>query len=393
VGRKDIISKTVEALAPSGIRAFFDLVLQMKEVISLGVGEPDFITPWNIRETGIFSLEEGYTSYTSNKGLYKLRLLLQRFLKQKFSLEYSADEQILITVGVSEALDLAMRAIINPHDEVIVPQPCYVSYGPVVELAKGKPIYLPTQKEDGFKITPEKLDRICSKKTKAIVLNYPSNPTGATYSRKELKAINKVCKKHDLVVISDEVYGDLTYETEHTAYPALDGAYERTIYLNGFSKAYAMTGWRIGYACGPKPIISAMTKIHQYTILCAAIISQMAACEALQSGKRSVEEMKKEYKRRRDFMHKELNAIGLSCLKPEGAFYIFPSVEASGLHSLEFAKQLLKDKRIALVPGVAFGKEYENYVRISYAASYPQLKEAIAGLNSFMSKCSKTAKK
>jgi aminotransferase len=384
VKRKNLISKKVEKLAPSGIRAFFDLVLGMKEVISLGVGEPDFITPWNIRETGIFSLEQGYTSYTSNKGLYKLRLLIQRCLKNRYGLNYSAEEEILITVGVSEALDLAVRAITDPGDQIIVPEPCYVSHGRVVELAGGMPVYLPTTAKQGFKIIPNVLDRACNKKTKGIILNYPSNPTGSTYTKKELEAINKVCKKHGLVVISDEVYGDLTYTGDHVPYPSLKSAQNNTVYLNGFSKAYAMTGWRVGYACGPKQIIAAMTKIHQYTILCASIVSQMACCEALQSGKTSVEMMKKEYDRRRHFMHENLNQIGLECDMPQGAFYIFPCVKKSGLNSLEFANKLLKQQKVAVVPGVAFGKNYDAYIRISYATSYDKLKEAVKRMKIFL---------
>jgi len=385
--KKNYVSAVVEKMAPSGIRAFFDLVLGMKDVISLGVGEPDFVTPWNIRETGIFALEEGYTSYTSNKGLYKLRLYLHRFLKQRYGLEYSPDDQMLITVGVSEGLDLAVRAIVNPGEQILIPQPSYVSYGPVVELAGGEPVYLPADEPGGFKITPGQIDKACTPKTKGILLNYPVNPTGATYTKKELEAIQRVCKKHDLVVICDEVYGDLTYDGEHVPYPSLPGARAHTIYLNGFSKAFAMTGWRLGYACGPKEIIAAMTKIHQYTILCAPIVSQMAACEALQSGKRGVEEMKREYRRRRDFMTENLNAIGLRCAQPQGAFYIFPSIAESGLPSLEFASRLLKEHKVAVVPGVAFGKRYDGYVRMSYATNFEQLKAAVEHMAVFMKKC------
>lgn len=390
--RKNLISRKVEKLAPSGIRAFFDLVLGMEDVVSLGVGEPDFVTPWNIRETGIFSIEQGYTSYTSNKGLYKLRLIINRLLKQRFDLNYCADEEVLITVGVSEGLDLAVRAIINPGDQVIIPEPCYVSYAPVVDLAGGKSVHLPTAQMDGFKITPDMLERACNKKTKGLILNYPSNPTGATYSRPELEKINKVCKKHNLIVISDEVYGDLTYDSEHVPYPTLKGAKDYTLYLNGLSKAYAMTGWRIGYACGPKPIIAAMTKIHQYTILCACIVSQMAACEALHAGKRSLEEMKREYRRRRDFMHKSLNEAGLICSKPQGAFYIFPEIRASGLSGFEFARRLLNEQKVAVVPGVAFGRDYDNYVRMSYSTGYTQLKEAVSRIRNFMDGCKDNVK-
>jgi len=386
VDRKNLISRKVEKLAPSGIRAFFDLVLGMEDVVSLGVGEPDFVTPWNIRETGIFSLEQGFTSYTSNKGLYKLRLIIHRMLKQNFGLEYCADDEMLITVGVSEALDLAMRAIINPGDEIIIPEPCYVSYGPVVELAGGKAVYLSTKQSEGFKIIPSMLEQACNKKTKGILLNYPSNPTGATYSKAELEKINKVCKKHKLIVISDEVYGDLTYDCKHIPFPTLNGAQDYTLYLNGLSKAYAMTGWRIGYACGPKPIIAAMTKIHQYTILCASITSQMAACEALHSGKRYINEMNREYRRRREFMYKNLNEIGLICAKPQGAFYIFAQIAASGLSGMEFASKLLEEEKVAVVPGVAFGAGYDNYVRMSYSTAYPQLKEAVSRMKDFMSR-------
>ena len=386
---RNFVAEKVEKLAPSGIRAFFDLVLGMKDVISLGVGEPDFVTPWNIRETGIFSLEQGYTSYTSNKGLYKLRLLIQRSLKQLYGLNYSPDDDILITVGVSEALDLAVRAILNPGEQIIIPEPCYVSYGPVVELAGGVPVYLPTTAKEGFKITAAKLEKVCNNRTKGIILNYPSNPTGSTYNKKELEAISRVCLKHNLVVISDEVYGDLTYTGKHLPFPCLKGAQANTLYLNGFSKAYAMTGWRVGYACGPKSIISAMTKIHQYTILCAPILSQMAACEALQTGKKSLEDMKKEYNRRRDFMHNGLNKIGLSCEMPQGAFYIFPSIKKTGLSSLDFANKLLKQQKVAVVPGVAFGKDYDEHIRISYATNYSKLQEAIKCLEVFVENCTK----
>ncbi|RKY34724.1 MAG: pyridoxal phosphate-dependent aminotransferase [Candidatus Omnitrophota bacterium] len=380
----NFVAKKVKNLAPSGIRAFFELVLGMDDVISLGVGEPDFITPWRIRETGIFSLEQGLTSYTSNKGLYKLRLQISKFLSRKFGLDYCADQEILITVGVSEALDLAVRAILNQGEEIIIPQPCYVSYGPVVELAGGVPIFVPTTEENGFKINPKQLESACTKKTKGLLLNYPCNPTGVSYTKKELEAINRVCKKHNLVVISDEIYGDLTYNHPHIPYPMLKGAKEYTIYLNGFSKAYAMTGWRIGYACGPENIISAMTKIHQYTMLCASIISQIAACEALHSGKRDVARMKQEYNLRKNFIFSSFNELGLKCIEPHGAFYVFPSIEQTGLSSLEFANRLLAEHKVAVVPGVAFGQDYDNYVRVSYATNYSQLKEAIKRIKIFM---------
>jgi len=382
---KNIVAKKVQEMQPSGIRAFFDLVLGMKEVISLGVGEPDFVTPWQIREAGIYSLEQGFTSYTSNKGLYKLRLGISRYLKNKFGLEYCPDEEILITVGVSEGLDLALRAIINPGDKVLIPVPSYVSYGPVAELAGGIPVYIDTTK-NGFKITPELLKKHIDKKTKALILNYPTNPTGVSYRRKELEEINRLLLRHGILCISDEVYGDLTYDFNHTAFPSLAGAKRNTLYFNGFSKAYAMTGWRVGFVCGPKEIIAAMTKIHQYTIMCVSITSQMAAAEALVSGKRSVEEMKREYDRRRRLMTVELNALGLKCSLPQGAFYIFPSIKSTGLSSMDFSRKLLEEKKVAVVPGTAFGVCGEGYIRISYASSLDNLKEALSRMKEFLDK-------
>ncbi|MDD5128609.1 MAG: aminotransferase class I/II-fold pyridoxal phosphate-dependent enzyme [Candidatus Omnitrophica bacterium] len=379
------ISKVVEKMQPSGIRAFFDLVLGMKDVISLGVGEPDFVTPWQIREAGIYSLEQGFTSYTSNKGLYKLRLGLHRYLKNKFGLDYCPDEEILITVGVSEGIDLVLRALINPGDKVLVPVPSYVSYGPVTELAGGVPVYIDTSK-DGFKVTPELIKKYIDKKVKAIVLNYPTNPTGISYRRQELEAINKILLKHKILCISDEVYGDLTYDFGHTAFPSLPGAKKNTVYFNGFSKSFAMTGWRVGYVCGPKEIIAAMTKIHQYTIMCVPITSQMAAAEALASGKRSVEQMKREYDRRRQLMTTELNSLGLKCFRPQGAFYIFPSIKCTGLSSMDFSRKLLEEEKVAVVPGTAFGACCEGYIRISYASSLENLKEALSRIRRFLEK-------
>jgi aminotransferase len=382
---KNIISKKVQVMQPSGIRAFFDLVLGMKEVISLGVGEPDFVTPWQIREAGIYSLEQGFTSYTSNKGLYKLRLGIQRHLKNKFNLEYCPEEEILITVGVSEGLDLVLRAIINSGDKILIPVPSYVSYGPVTELAGGIPVYIDTS-GNGFKITPKLLEKHIDKKVKAVILNYPTNPTGISYRRKELEEINKVLLKHKILCISDEVYGDLTYDFEHVAFPTLPKAKQNTVYFNGFSKAYAMTGWRIGFVCGPKEIIAAMTKIHQYTIMCVSITSQIAAAEALVSGRKYVEQMKREYNRRRQFMVAELNALGLKCLMPQGAFYVFPCIKSTGLSSLEFSRQLLDEQKVAVVPGTAFGASAEGYIRISYASSMDNLKEALRRIKLFLQK-------
>lgn len=380
---KNLISKKVEIMQPSGIRAFFDLVLGMKDVVSLGVGEPDFVTPWQIREAGIYSLEQGFTSYTSNKGLYKLRLSISRFLKHRFGLEYCPDEEILITVGVSEAVDLAMRALLNPGDKIVIPIPSYVSYGPMTELAGGIPVFVDTTRT-GLKLTPRDLEKAIDKKTKGVLLNYPCNPTGASYTRKELDELKRVIARHKLLTLSDEVYGDLTYDFEHTPFASLAGAKKYTLYLDGFSKGYAMTGWRVGFACGPKEIIAAMTKIHQYTIMCVSITSQMAACEALQTGRRNVEEMKREYRRRREYIIGELNRLGLSCHMPQGAFYAFPSIKSTGLSSMEFSRRLLKEQKVAVVPGTAFGACSEGYIRISYASSLEKLKEAVSRIEAFL---------
>ena len=378
------ISSTVEDMPPSGIRVFFDLVLGMKDVISLGVGEPDFVTPWNVREKAIYALEEGYTSYTSNKGMIELRREISKYLKRRYGLDYDPEEEILITVGVSEAFDLSLRAVVERGDGVLIPEPAYVSYSPITMLCGGRPMHIRTSPESGFKVTPKDILRTCDKKTKAMILNYPNNPTGASYSRKELKEIAEVIRRRDLVMISDEIYCDLTYDFDHVPFAALPKMKERTIYLNGFSKSFAMTGWRIGYACGPAKLIAGMTKIHQYTMLCASIISQMAAEEALKVGESSVQEMKREYRRRREFVVSRLNEIGLSCHKPEGAFYAFPSIKGTGLSSMDFSKGLLKSQKVAVVPGTAFGPLGEGYIRISYASGYEKLKEAFVRMESFV---------
>jgi len=378
------ISIKVQKIPPSGIREFFELVIGMKDVISLGVGEPDFVTPWNICESAIFSIEQGYTSYTSNQGLYELRTQIARFLNTKHNIKYNPEE-ILITTGVSEALDLVLRAILNPGDKVLVPDPCYVSYYPVSFLAGGSPVFINTKKTN-FKLTPSLVEKHVSKGVKAIIFNYPANPTGVSYSRKELLALAKVFVKKNLMVISDEIYDELTYDFSHTPISSLKGMKERTIYLNGFSKAFAMTGWRIGYACGPKNIISAMTKIHQYTMLCSPIMGQMAAIEALKSGGRYVAEMKREYKRRREFIVDRLNEIGLVCYKPEGAFYVFPSIKGTGMNCIEFSKELLRKEKVAVVPGTAFGSQGEGHIRISYASNMQDLKEACVRMERFLKK-------
>ncbi|HBO97426.1 MAG TPA: pyridoxal phosphate-dependent aminotransferase [Candidatus Omnitrophica bacterium] len=378
------ISKKVEQLAPSGIRAFFDLVLGMKDVISLGVGEPDFVTPWHIREKAIFSLEQGYTSYTSNKGMPELRRQIAAFLKTRYGMNYDFDEEILITVGVSEGLDLAMRAILNPGDKVLVPEPVYVSYRPVVELAGGRAVILKTGIENGFKLTPRQIGKACGKGVKALMINYPCNPTGASYTRAELQAIAQVAKKNKLLIISDEIYDELTYDFDHVPLASLKGMKDSVLYFNGFSKAYAMTGFRIGWVCGPAKVVAAMTKIHQYTMLCAPITGQVAAQEALKSGLKSVQEMKSEYKRRRNYIVRALNEIGLECHMPQGAFYVFPSIKSTGETSMAFAQNLLRKKKVALVPGTAFGPSCEGHVRISYASAYDSLKEAVSRINNYL---------
>ncbi|MFA5143507.1 MAG: aminotransferase class I/II-fold pyridoxal phosphate-dependent enzyme [Candidatus Omnitrophota bacterium] len=377
-------SKLVQQIPSSGIRVFFDLVMGMKDVISLGVGEPDFVTPWNIRERAIFSLEEGYTSYTSNKGTPELRGEIARYLKRKYGLDYDPEDEILVTVGVSEGYDLAVRAILDRGDSVLVQEPTYVSYAPVVTICGGRALPVKTGPAGDFKVAPKDIAGACDKKTKAIVLNYPNNPTGNSYSKKELKKIADVIKRKNLIMVSDEIYCDLTYDFAHTPFPTLSGMKERTIYLNGFSKAFAMTGWRIGYACGPKDVIAAMTKIHQYTMMCVPITSQMAAVEALKNGERAVEEMKREYRRRREFIIARLNEIGLVCHKPEGAFYAFPSIKRFGLSSLEFSSRLLKKEKVAVVPGTAFGVSGEGYIRISYATGFDKLKEALIRIERFL---------
>jgi len=379
------ISKKVQQIPPSGIREFFELVIGMKDVISLGVGEPDFVTPWNICESAIFSIEKGYTSYTSNKGLHGLRSQISRSLKNKYGIDYNPEDQILITTGVSEGLDLALRALVNPGDKILIPVPSYVSYYPVVFLAGGTPVFIDTHKT-GFKLTPELVKRHISKGVRAIIFNYPANPTGVSYSRKELLALSRVFIRNNLIVVSDETYDELTYDFSHTALSSLKGMKERTIYLNGFSKAFAMTGWRVGFACGPKEIIGGMTKIHQYTMLCAPIMGQMAGIEALRGGNRYVLEMKREYKRRREFIVERLNEIGLSCPKPQGAFYVFVSIKNTGMDCLEFAKKLLNKEKVAVVPGTAFWPQGKDYIRISYASNMSDLKEACLRIEGFLKK-------
>ena len=381
-----MISKRIKKIPPSGIREFFDLVLGMPEVISLGVGEPDFITPWRIREKAITALEEGLTSYTSNQGLFVLRKGITNLLEKKYSLKYNAEEETLITVGVSEGMDLALRAILDPGDKVIVITPYYVAYPALVQICCGEVLYLPTKEEEGFKINLGKLKSLLSQNPKAIILNYPSNPTGVTYSRKELSQIWDILSKKDIIVISDETYDELNYGKAHVPFSSLSKkAKEKTILLNGFSKGYAMTGFRVGFACADKEIISAMTKIHSYSMLCGPIVSQIAAVEALVARK-EVSQMQREYKKRRDFIVKEFNRLGLSTVKPQGAFYCFSSVKKYKISALDFAKKLLLQEKVAVVPGTAFGGEFDSYIRISYANSLENLREATVRIERFLSK-------
>ncbi|MDP8233285.1 MAG: aminotransferase class I/II-fold pyridoxal phosphate-dependent enzyme [Candidatus Saelkia tenebricola] len=379
------VSKKSASITPSGIREFFDLVLGMEDIISLGIGEPDFVTPWNICEAGIYALEKGYTSYTSNQGLLSFRKTIAQYLKKKYNLGYHPEKEILITVGTSEAYDLAIRALINPSDEVLIPEPSYVSYYSVTQLAGGKPKYLSTH-ETGFKVTPKMLQEAISNKTKILLLNYPSNPTGITYTVNELKNIAKIVKANNLIVISDEIYGDLTYDFQHTPFASISGMQSHTVYINGFSKAYAMTGWRVGYACGPENVIDAMNRIHQYTMLCAPIMSQMAAQEALINGDNACLEMKKEYKRRREYVISRLGEMGFTFPYPAGAFYIFASVKNTGLTGKEFSCRLLKEKKVAVVPGVAFGTEFKNkyYIRVCYTTEFEKLKKALNKIEQFL---------
>lgn len=379
------LSPRVNAIAPSGIRKFFDIAAKMEDVISLGVGEPDFVTPWSIRESCVYCLEQGYTSYTANRGLPELREEIAKHYQQEYDCSYDADTDILVTVGVSEALDLVMRAILAPGDEVLIPEPCYVSYQACTILAGGKPVAVPAKIENEFRITPDELEEHVTPKTKVLLIGYPNNPTGAIMTRKDLLAIAAFAEKHDLIVISDEIYGDLTYGGEkHVCFSSLPGMQERTILLNGFSKAYAMTGWRIGYALGNKAFISAMTKIHQYTMLCAPITAQIAAIEALRHGEKYMKKMVAEYDRRRHLIYDGFTKMGLPCFEPKGAFYIFPDITSTGYTSDEFAEELLKTEHVALIPGSAFGACGEGHVRCSYATSIDKISEALARIENFL---------
>ncbi|GAB7387927.1 aminotransferase class I/II-fold pyridoxal phosphate-dependent enzyme [Bacillaceae bacterium] len=380
------ISRVVSAIPPSGIRRFFDLASTMDGVISLGVGEPDFVTPWRMREACISSLERGYTTYTSNSGLPELRKEIVKYLARNFQLDYHPDKEVIVTVGASEGIDLAIRAIIDPGDEVLIVEPCYVSYDPIVRLAGGVPVKVKTTKENAFKLTAQQIEQAVTAKTKAIIFCFPNNPTGSVMRREDLQAIVPVLVKHDLLVVSDEIYAELTYSGKHVSIASLPGMKERTILISGFSKAFAMTGWRVGYAAGPADIIQAMTKIHQYTMLCAPIMSQMAAIEALRNGEEEKERMVESYEVRRNYIVHAFREIGLDCHAPEGAFYAFPSIEATGLSSQEFAEQLILEEKVAVVPGDVFGAGGEGHIRCSYATSMEGLRKAIARMGRFVEK-------
>lgn len=379
------IASHIRDIPRSGIRDFFEIVQSMKDVISLGIGEPDFVTPWHIREAAVYSLEKGKTGYTSNLGLPRLRRSISTYVEKHFSVEYNPHDEIIVTVGVSEAIDLALRALLNHGDEVLYHEPCYVSYAPTISLAHGVPIGIPTLAEDHFTLRAAALEKAVTPKTRVLMLNFPTNPTGAVMPLDELEKIAAFAVKHDLIVLTDEIYSELTYdEVKHHSIAALPGMKERTIFLHGFSKAFAMTGWRIGFACGPADIIEAMMKIHQYSILCAPIMGQEAAVEALERGGRSVERMREEYFLRRNFIVSYLNDAGIPCHSPKGAFYVFPDIRGTGLTSKEFSFKLLETKKVAVVPGTAFGPSGEGYVRCSYATGMDQIKLAVERIADFV---------
>lgn len=380
------IAHTIAGLPRSGIREFFDIVQSQKEVISLGVGEPDFVTPWHIREAAIYAMERGKTTYTSNLGLLKLREVIAAHLGPRFGVQYNPKNQVLITVGVSEALDLALRALLNPGDEVIYHEPCYVSYSPSIAMAHGVPVAVSCQAKDNFAVRAEAIERVVTPRTKALMLNFPTNPTGGTMTRAELEKIAALVQRHNLVVITDEIYSELTFEGEHVSIASLPGMVERTIFLHGFSKAYAMTGFRIGYACGPAELIEAMMKIHQYSMLCASIIGQEAAIEAIERGEPDTTEMREQYKLRRNFIVKAFNDMGLPCHLPRGSFYAFPCIASTGLGSKEFAFRLLEEEKVACVPGSAFGPSGEGYLRCCFATAIDQIQVATDRMARFVAR-------
>src|SRR5687767_9013386 len=383
------IASNVRDIPRSGIRDFFEIVQGMKDVISLGVGEPDFVTPWHIREAAIYAPEQGKTSYTSNLGLLKLREAIAAHLEKHFSVRYDPKREVLVTVGVSEAMDIAFRAVINPGDEVIYHEPCYVSYSPSIALTHGIPVPVSCRAENGFAVTAEAIEQVITPRSKVLVLNFPTNPTGGTMTRADLQKIAEVVMRHNLLVITDEIYSELTFEGQHVSIASLPGMRERTIFLHGFSKAYAMTGFRIGYACASVELIEAMMKVHQYAMLCASIISQEAAVEALNHGEADTIEMRDQYKLRRNFIVSALNSIGLKCHSPRGSFYAFPNIESTGLTSKEFATRLLKEEKVACVPGSAFGACGEGFLRCCFATSLEQIQIATERMAHFVARVKK----
>lgn len=381
---RDPLNKTIVNIQPSGIRKFFDIVSEMEDALSLGVGEPDFDTPWHIRDEGIYSLEKGKTHYTSNSGLKELKVEIDRYLTRRYGLSYDPDAEIIITVGGSEAIDIAMRAMLDPGDEVLIPQPSYVSYLPCAVLANGTPVVIELKAENQFRLTAEELEAAITPKTKLLVLPFPNNPTGAVMEKKDLEAIAEVIIRHDLFVLSDEIYSELTYLENHVSIASIPGMRERTLVINGFSKSYAMTGWRLGYVCGPERIIQQMLKIHQYAIMCAPSTSQFAAVAALKNGDADVAGMREEYNGRRRYLLHRFEEMGLSCFEPFGAFYVFPCIKEFGMTSEEFATELLKEQKLAVVPGTAFGACGEGFIRISYAYSLKNLKTAMDRIEAFV---------
>ena len=379
-----IISQKIQNIKPSGIRKFFDILEEMTDAISLGIGEPDFVTPWHIRDAGIYSLERGHTKYTSNAGMLELRREIANYLRRRFDLEYDYTNQILVTVGGSEAIDLAIRVLVNPGDEVIIPVPSFVCYGPLTEMAGGVPVYVELTAENGFRLTPEQLKAAITPRTKALVLPFPSNPTGGIMERRDLEAIAQVLEDNDIMVISDEIYAELTYGQRHVSPANLTQLYDRTVVVNGFSKSYAMTGWRMGYVCAPQPVVAAMTKLHQFGIMSAPTTSQYAAIEAMRSGDEDIAHMREEYDSRRRYLVENLNRIGLDCFEPKGAFYVFPCIRSSGLSSDEFCERFLREEKVAVIPGTAFGPGGEGYVRACYASSMRDLTESISRLDNFL---------
>lgn len=383
---KKYINKTVAEIPPSGIRRFFDIAAEMEDAVSLGVGEPDFVTPWHIRDEGIYSLEKGRTHYTSNAGLKELRIEIGNYMKRRFNLTYDGITQAIVTVGGSEAIDLFLRTVIEPGDEVLIPEPCFVCYKPITELAGGKPVPVRTYAENQFRLTAADIEAAVTSKTKVLVLPYPNNPTGAIMERSDLESVAEVVKKHDLLVLSDEIYAELTYGTKHISIAEIDGMYDRTVIVSGFSKAYAMTGWRLGYAVGNEHIIKLMTKVHQFAIMSAPTTAQYAAIEALKNGDADIEYMRDEYDKRRKIIVDGFNKMGLSCFEPKGAFYVFPSIQKTGMSSMDFCEKLLYSEKVAVIPGNAFGDSGEGFIRCSYAYSVNKINVALERIEKFLEK-------